>query len=118
MQMRGFKAAVLVPGQRQEGLIRLRLAWAAGRRAPPTGGRSVGSGKRAREEPGHCQAPSAPSPQRGCTVTGLETHPGRRSAVLGTQHFLELSFLSGRHLGAQRCCRKSAQSGFFNEDGV
>lgn len=75
-------------------------------------------GQSAREEAGLCQASGAPAPQRGCTFTGLETRPGRRSAVLGTQHFLELSFLWGRHLGAQRCWRESAYSVFFNDYGV
>lgn len=77
MQMRGFKAAVLVPVQQQEDLIgrrRARGPRVAERHLPAA--RSVGSGKRAREEPGPCQARSAPSPQGAAPLPVWKPTPG------------------------------------------
>lgn len=85
MQLRGFKAAVLVPVQRQEDLIgrRRARAWASGRRAPPTGGTIGRLGETSPGRAGSLSSPERPFSPGGCTFTSLETHPGRRSAVLG-----------------------------------
>lgn len=69
------------PGPRETDSIPGRRSWASGPRAPPAGGMVVWLGERVSEERGYCQVWSAPSPQRGSTFTGLETHPNQRRAA-------------------------------------